>query len=386
MRAKRIVTGLACAGVLLLSGCDNFFVPINHGGNTTGAGDYLYVGNGTGTLAGFAVSKTGTLSGVTGTPLKLGVVPNAIAVSPNNAYLYAAAGATGVYLLTITATNGTITVGNNGAAYSNGLAPTSIVVESGGNFVLTGGLYNGASAVGLYQIGTGGGLTATGTPINVPNIAIDPASDNLPGQIAVMPNDAFVYLAMGTSGVSLFTFSTAGALASTNTILKPKTSGNVANQDVALAIDPSGRFLFVGETNTGLRVFSIGATGGLTEITGSPYKIGGQPRAIGFDSTGGFAYVLNAGTGTNSNSVSAFSISNGGVLTAVAGQPFAAGTSPVAITLDQSKKYMAVVNGGGNPDLQLYSFDTTVPGKLVPGAKASTDSTPANAVSLAGTH
>lgn len=53
-------------------------------------------------------------------------------------------------------------------------------------------------------------------------------------------------------------------------------------QSVAAAVDPSGAFVFV--TNAGsadMSVFSINtSTGALTEITGSPFAIGGFPIAV----------------------------------------------------------------------------------------------------------
>ncbi len=387
MKPRRLSGMSVCAGLLLLSGCNGFFTkPVPTPTNTVG--DYLYVGNLTGSVAGFAVSTTGALTGISGLPLQVGTSSiNALAVTQGNSYLYASAGASGLFVLNINSGTGALTVGNSGNPVSSGLATTSLVTESTGKFLVAGGLFNGGSAVGSYTINTDGTLATATAPVNVPNIGINSAASNLPGQIAVTPADSFVYLTMGSSGVAVFSLNTSGVLATTNLILNPGTSGGIVNQDTCIATDPTGRFLFVGETNAGLRVFTIGTDGSLTPVAGSPYKIGGQPRAIALDSTGSFVYVLNAGTGTSSNTVSAFSLSNGGVLAALNPATIAAGTSPASIVLDQSKKYMAVANSGGTPDLQIYSFDATTAGKLDPGATAATGSTsPAGASVVVGTH
>ncbi|MFL6427844.1 MAG: hypothetical protein ACJ71S_06335, partial [Acidobacteriaceae bacterium] len=59
------------------------------------------------------------------------------------------------------------------------------------------------------------------------------------------------------------------------------------------------------------------------------------------------------------------------------------GKQPFGLALDQSKKFLFSVNLGGTPDVQLFSFDATTPGKLNPGAMATNATTPA---AIASTH
>jgi hypothetical protein len=59
------------------------------------------------------------------------------------------------------------------------------------------------------------------------------------------------------------------------------------------------------------------------------------------------------------------------------------GTQPFALALDQSKKFLFAVNLAGNPDVQLFSFDSTTAGKLDPGATATNATT---AAAIASTH
>jgi 6-phosphogluconolactonase len=163
-------------------------------------------------------------------------------------------------------------------------------------------------------------------------------------------------------------------------ILGPNAPSGIANQDLGLAVNPTSTALFVGETNAGVRVFTIGANSTFTEIGGSPFKAGGQPRSLAFDGTGDFLYVANA----TDNAISGYSVLASGTLTAITGSPFSSvGAQPQALALDQSKKFLLSANLGRNPDLQLFSFDSTTAGKLDPAATATNAAT---AATIASTH
>src|SRR6185437_8930019 len=119
--------------------------------------------------------------------------------------------------------------------------------------------------------------------------------------------------------------------------LGPNAPSGIANQDLGLAVNPTSTALFVGETNAGVRVFTIGANSTFTEIGGSPFKAGGQPRSLAFDGTGDFLYVANA----TDNTISGYSVLASGTLTAITGSPFSSvGAQPQALALDQSKKFL----------------------------------------------
>jgi 6-phosphogluconolactonase len=73
-------------------------------------------------------------------------------------------------------------------------------------------------------------------------------------------------------------------------------------------------------------------------------------------------------------------------LTTVAGSPFAAGTQLNAIGGDNSGSYILAAAFGGGPDLAMYSFDTTTPGKLDLVTSAQTGTDPTGASTIALTH
>jgi 6-phosphogluconolactonase len=167
-------------------------------------------------------------------------------------------------------------------------------------------------------------------------------------------------------------FNTSGGLSANTQIINPKATSNIANQDLGLAVNSTSTAVFVGETNVGVRVFTISST--FPEISGSPFAAGGQPRSLIFDGTGDYLYVANA----SDNTISGYSVLSSGTLSALAGSPFSSvGTQPFALALDQSKKFLFSLNLGGSPDVQLFSFDATTPGKLNPGATATNATTPA---------
>ena len=101
-----------------------------------------------------------------------------------------------------------------------------------------------------------------------------------------------------------------------------------------LALDPMGKFLYTANVNSGnvsgLTVNST--TGVLTLMAGSPFAAAAsaKPHGVAVDSSGKFVY---SGNGTGGN-VSGFNINaTTGVLTPVTGTPFAAGTQPAGIVV-----------------------------------------------------
>jgi 6-phosphogluconolactonase len=206
----------------------------------------------------------------------------------------------------------------------------------------------------------------------------------------ITPNNAYVYVSLGSLGVQVLTLGTGGALSTgTSPTFLPPISTSTSPAAYGLASDPNSAFLFVTELNTGLRELSIGTNGTLSEVTGSPYAVGTGPRGVALDTTGSYVYVANTG----SNNISAFTLTAAsGKLTAVSGSPFASGGQlPIAFINENQKKYLAVINSGangssGNSDLQLFSFDATTDGKLNPVSTATTGTDPTNPQSLAASH
>jgi 6-phosphogluconolactonase (cycloisomerase 2 family) len=131
-----------------------------------------------------------------------------------------------------------------------------------------------------------------------------------------------------------------------------------------------------------VRVFAIGSGGSLNEISGSPFASGGQAYTVALDNTGKYLYAANRTNGT----IYGYSIGTGGGLTALGGSPYTSGLLVTSLGTDSSGDYLLAAANGGNPDLSMYSFDTTTPGKLDLATSTATGTDPVGAVAVALTH
>jgi len=378
LRWGRIVWAGSLAALLALAGCGKFFPPLTSGGGggggTGSTGNYLYAGNlGTSppTIAGYTIGSS-SLSAISGSDWQVSLQPTALAVTPSDSYLYMGSEAGGIYVYTI-GSNGALTIGNDGAPVATGVSPAVLRVDPTGKWLL--GADGLAGEAYVFQIGTGGTLESISSSLVTLNATV-PAQD-----LEITPSGSYVFVSCGTAGIYEMSFNTSsGALAQINGVLSPKQNDAA---DYGMAVSPSGSYLFAAETVTGgVRVFSIGTNGVLTETSGSPYTTGTGAWAVLVDSTGSYVFVANRTQGN----ISAFLLSNSGALTGITGSPFTTGSLPVAMVEDKSDTYIAVVCAGGDPDLQVFSFAGSTAGALTSFAKATTGTDPTTASSIAATH
>jgi 6-phosphogluconolactonase (cycloisomerase 2 family) len=384
---------LLLAGVSLLAGCKGFWnPPSSSGGGGTGAtGSVFYVLNQqTSQMAAYSI-VTGTLTPLTGSPYALASGPYAIAVAPNNAFLYVST-ATGIYLYSI-GTGGVPALASSTPIASD-TAAYALQVDSTDSWLLE------ASGVGyLYAIPispTNGTVLATAMEQHVA------LSSNSPQKMAISPDNKYVFVAMGNAGTAVVPFTAANAdpLPTTiSTVIGVKGTGGAA---VSVAVDPSAtpRLFYIGEvavtsgtSNTGgLRAFNYSSLSStLTEVSGSPYASGGlAPYSIlptpYSTSPGAYIYVANRSvSNSTTGNISGFALTSTGttytltVLTTTA----AAGTYPVSLAQDATGNYVLVVDSGGGPDLEAYTFDATTAGKLDSAFTSSTGTDPVSAIAIA---
>jgi 6-phosphogluconolactonase len=374
------LASLLCASALLLAGCGDFFNKDGGGGGGGSVASYAYVGTQSGILTSYSISSSGTLGTLSGSPSQLATAAiNGLAVTPGNTFLYAGVAGIGIYGLGINASTGVATLINTSALVQD-VSPLALTVDPSGKYLLVAGLANGAAAVGEYAINSDGTLAeVTGSPVSITFPSGADTTNLLVQNIAVAPNSSYVFVTLGQLGVAPLPFNTSGGLAANTKILNPKATSGISNQDLGLTVNSTSTALFFGETNVGIRVFTMSGTT-FTELSGSPFKAGGQPRSLTFDGSGDYLYVANATDST----ISGYSVLASGSLTALTGSPYSSvGTQPYALTLDKSKKFLLSANIGGSPDLQLFSFDNTIAGKIDPGATATNAST---ASAIATTH
>ena len=108
---------------------------------------------------------------------------------------------------------------------------------------------------------------------------------------------------------------------------------------------------------------------------------------MALDNTGTYVYAANRTDGTISGytivpATTTFGLS----LTPLSGSPYPSGSGVQSLGADSTGKYLLAAAVGGGPDLTMYSFDITVPGKLDPATSVATGVDPAGAVAVALTH
>ncbi|MFZ0395488.1 MAG: hypothetical protein WCF17_00670 [Terracidiphilus sp.] len=381
---KWALPGLIAA--VLLAGCKGFWdaLPTTGTGGTPGAasGVFYVLNEKTAQVVGFSfASGSSTPAAVSGGSANLAAAPLAEVISPNGSFLYVST-TVGIYLYSI-GTDGTLTEANSGEAISADAAYAMVVDPSdqwlveavSGTGVLsaipidsTTGLYNSS-----LQVAT---LTLPNT--NVQQVAISPSG----------AADPYVFVAMGAGGTEVIPFA-AGSSDPLGTAanIAVKNSNGAAN---TVAVDPSNRLLYVGETAAvsgtqtgGLRAFTIGATS-LKEIAKTAYATGGTgPSAI--LPTADYVYVANkAVSGSSTGNITGFAVnSTAGAYSLSSLSTVAAGVGTEGLAEDSTSTYVLAVNAGGSPDLSTYTFDSTTAGKLDAGATIATGTDPVVAVAVA---
>ena len=383
---------------LCLTGCSGFWkAPSNSGGGSGGgggttlsSGNFYVINAATNEIAGLYV-KTGTVTAL-GSSSKLAAAPIAVTVAPNNAFLYVST-LGGIFVYSIDATSGQLTVGNSGQPISSDPA-TSMQVDSTSSWLVEG--FSGSSNLFAVHVNPSSGVLQSNQeqPLALPSSAIT--------QVAISPDNTTVLVALGSGGTATIPFNAAvanpfGAVG----ILGVKNPGGAA---LSVAFDPiptgatAPRLFYIGETvavgststdaNTGgLRVFT---STNKQELTGSPYRTSGlAPYAILPFSGGNYVYVVNRQTSGGSTGVIAgFSIATANNvlgLTAL-GSTFNAGTNPQMLVEDNTKQFVFAVNFGGNPDLLGYTIDATNAGYLDKVISSQTGTDPVQATSIAAAH
>ena len=139
----------------------------------------------------------------------------------------------------------------------------------------------------------------------------------------------------------------------------------------SIAVDPKGRFAYaINIADDTISAYAIdGNTGALRPVPGSPFPQdpnpnGERPASVAIDPSGKFVFVGNYYFST----VRAYRIDqNTGALTQAPGSPFPAGTNPESVTVDLNSQFVYVANGyhGGNGTVSAYSIDRTS-GSLTP--------------------
>lgn len=353
----------------LSAGNGTFALTTDPGGHFVYATNYV-----SNTVSAYTVDQTsGALTAVVGTPtVTVGSSPQAVSVDSSGQFLYVGHfGSHEVWEYSINGTTGALTFvrkmrsgkgvdgmaissGNSAPVYTDFLAfdvnnggvgealadgssgalsnfanatpaaPATVAVDPYERFVYSTN-FNG-NTIARYSIGAFGAMTFNGTT----------TTTNNPFFLAIDPSGRFLYVE-SNAGVFGFTINQSnGSLTAISGGAALGTGGNLQQ----IAIDPTGRFLFVGDANSGnTYAYSINpATGVLTNVTGSPFSTL-VVDSLAVDPSGRFLYV--AGIHQGVEKVGAYAISNGnpnGALTLASSQ--FPNFAPTGVTVDPYGRYV----------------------------------------------
>src|ERR1700758_4756426 len=125
--------------VLCLAGCSGFWDKPSTGGGggktTLTSGDIYVLNNATSQMVALYVNA-GTMTVLPGSPYTLSAAPIAIAVAPNNAFLYVST-VGGIFLYTVNTSTGQLTLGNSGQPISSDPA-TNMQVDPTNSWLVEG--------------------------------------------------------------------------------------------------------------------------------------------------------------------------------------------------------------------------------------------------------
>ncbi|WP_418119817.1 lactonase family protein [Variovorax sp. 350MFTsu5.1] len=247
----------------------------------------IYVG--TQGVTQYTIDPAGTLSQNLNITTGVGTSPVFVGVEPKGRFAYVI-GDGQIHRLNIDATTGDLD-GSTAVAVAGGNS-RKLGFDPDGRFAF---VPNGAS-IEVFRLDQG-----TGVPISPPVSVALPVGGFV--DVATEPSGRFAYVSTGNNPGTLFAYSidqTTGALTSIGSV----PSGNTP---FGMAIDPTGRFVYVANRNShDVSAYAINPrTGALTAVPGQPFSVGGNtPNSVTVDRTGRFAYTANQGD----NTISIFTI------------------------------------------------------------------------------
>jgi 6-phosphogluconolactonase (cycloisomerase 2 family) len=315
--------------------------PLGIGIDPSGRNLYVVGAGATSNVLGFTIGANGTLSAFASGPVPAGTDPRAITFDAAGRFAYVTNQTSNDVTVFQVAANGVLSLPV--AAATQGSQTWTAAVEPSGKFAYA--VNQGSGDVTLFRVNqTDGSLSRQGSV----------AARFSPGSIAftrgtspVSYTPHFAYTAnLGSNDVSAFQInSTSGA---PTLITNPPISSGGA-KPFPVAADPSGRFLYVGHegidaASTTVAAFTINASSGALTAAGIPVQTGGiNADGLTVDPSGRFVYVGNVNVA--SNSVSAFAITlSTGALIAVGAPSGTGGQQPFSPVVDPSGRFLYTAN------------------------------------------
>ena len=324
---------------------------------STGQG-YAYVANQyENTISQYTIGADGALTPMSPAKVATGETPEWITVDPSGKYVYVANAkptpAGRIYQYTISA-DGTLSPMSI-PWVSAGTYPESIAIDPSGKYAYVAN--NQSNNISEYMLGTDGALISIGT------ILSGSGYPNAPSSVVVDPSGKYIYVSNADGkSVSQYTIGLTGGLTPMTpaTVATSGTNGNAWH----MAIHPSGGSLYVtGYFDNVVFQYTVGTSGALTPMT--TVSTGSYPASIAVDPSGKYAYVGNA-----TGSISQYTIVSGAFTPMT---PATVGTSQAAwVTIDATGKYLYSTSGYPGSTVSQYTIGTD--GTLTPMTTATVTS------------
>jgi 6-phosphogluconolactonase (cycloisomerase 2 family) len=332
-------------------------------------GKFVYVTNtwdgNNGSISGFTINPaSGALTPIFGMPFTTtDLQPYGIAIDPSGSFAYVANFDSADVVSYTVAPSGLLTLFGTTSTGAPGVnRPFSATMDPSGTYLYVGSdLTNANGAMQVYTINAGT-LTAVGAAY---------PTGNTPLRTAVDSEDQFLYAPYPYDGyVGGYGIEANGVLAAIAGAPFEFQAGIPTNAAYGIAIYPGGGFLYLGDylANT-VTAYAYNSNGILTELA-APLAVGVQPESVAVDPSGRFLYVANTGDGT----VTEFSISPKlGTLTLIGTVPasgVASITSSTGVSVDPSGQFVYVVNGDA-PTISAFSIIQTSGALIAIGSYAT---------------
>lgn len=248
------------------------------------ANTILYVAGGTSIYA-YSIQSNGALSALNGGSPVATVTVASMDVSPDGQWLIALDSAIGVIdEYKINSSTGALTAQNTTYSAAGTVVPQAIKVSPNAQFVFA-------------ALGTAGDLTFpfdTGTgALSTPTQLVPPAgtSDNA---LAVDPNSVYVYIARSGTGGGLAVYAINGGSLSA-VAGSPFAASTQPASEKSVVLNKAGTDVYVANYNDStISGFSIGSGGVLTALSGSPYSAGSLVTALAIDNSGDYLLAAAA--------------------------------------------------------------------------------------------
>ena len=357
---------------------------------TPQVGKFLYVPNaGSNNVSTYSVdASTGALTEIAGSPFAADRSPSLATADPAGQILYVINQGSPSTPPRISS----YAIGANGALTQNLQSPVPVsvppppngaalfnkpIVHRSGQFLYVTNVDNGI----LY----GASADATGILTQLPDTprrigdSVGFGEFDAAGSFLYVPHDSVGFTA-GAGGVAIFQVNPlSGVLTSLGEV------ATNASRPTMATLTPSGKFLLVAHASSTpasgpgrVAVFAVDTAGMLTAVAGSPFATGGVTTFVVAHPTKNFVYANSAMAPGNVSSIVAFQIDpNSGVLTPIAGSPFATGGNNASvIRIDASGRFLYVANRDSSSIAGFAIDQTTGALAAVPGSPTITDAAP----------